>query len=124
MKKHIAAGGHISNTKQETHTKENNSNNNSNNNDKRTNQAEETDYKKGTYKIIIIIIIIINRWMCFPVYTMYPDFTFQTPSNSNNNKLLLLLFDGPWKVKAKYIVLSLNALAKFWNAKEARATQF
>ena len=74
--------------------------------------------------IIIIIIIIINRWMCFPVYTMYPDFTFQMPSNSNNNKLLLLIFDGLWKVKAKYIVLNLNTLAKFWNAKGARATQF
>ena len=66
----------------------------------------------------------INRWMCFPVYTMYPDFTFQAPSKSNHKKLLLLLFDGLWKVKTKCIVLSLNALPKFWNAKGARATQF
>ena len=55
---------------------------------------------------------------------MYPDFTCQAPSNSNNNKLLLLLFDGLLKVKAKCIVLSLNALAKFWNAKGAQATHF
>ena len=46
LKKHIAAGGYISNTKQETHTKENNSNNDSNNNDKRIKQAEERNYKK------------------------------------------------------------------------------
>ena len=62
--------------------------------------------------------------MCFPVYTMYPDLTCQAPSNSNNNKLLLLLFDGLLKVKAKCVVLSLNALAKFWNAKGAQATHF
>ena len=62
--------------------------------------------------------------MCFPVCTMYPDSTFQMPSNSNNNKLLLLLFDGLRKVKAKCIVLSLNGLAKFCNAKGALGTQF
>ena len=49
-------------------------------------------------------------------YTKYPVSTIQTPSNSNNNKLLLL-FGGLRKVKANYIVLNLNALAKFWNAK-------
>ena len=46
-------------------------------------------------------------------------FTFQKLSNSNNNESFLLLFDGLWKVKAKYIVLCLNALAKLRNAKGA-----
>ena len=39
--------------------------------------------------------------LCFSFYTMYPDLTFQRPSNSNNNESLVLLFDGLWKVKAK-----------------------
>ena len=46
-----------------------------------------------------------------------PGFTFQGSSNSNNNVSFLLLFDGLWKVKAKYIVLCLNASAKFRNVK-------
>ena len=50
---------------------------------------------------------------------MYPDITFQMPLNSSINELLLLLFDGLWKVKAKHIVLCLIASAKFWNAKGA-----
>ena len=60
--------------------------------------------------IIIITIIIIS------FYIKYPVSTIQTPSNSNNNKLLLP-FGGLWKVKANYIVFNLNALAKLWNAK-------
>ena len=95
------------NIKQESHTRENNSNNN----DKRTEQDRGTNYKKWTDIIIIIIIIII----IVSFYTMYPDSTIQTPSKNKNNKLLS--FDGLWKVKAKYIVLNLNALAKFGNAK-------
>ena len=43
--------------------------------------------------------------LCFSFYTMYPDFTFHRPSNSNNNESLLLIFDGLWKVRAKYKVL-------------------
>ena len=54
----------------------------------------------------------------FSSYTIYSTFTLQTPSNSNNNKSLLL-FDGLWKVKAKYIVLFLNAWANFQNASVA-----
>ena len=42
---------------------------------------------------------------------------FQKTSNSNNNELLLLLFDGLWKVKAKYIVL--YALVKLQNLRGA-----
>ena len=44
---------------------------------------------------------------------------FQKTSNSNNNEFLLLLFDGLWKVKAKYIVLCLNASAKLQNVRGA-----
>ena len=40
---------------------------------------------------------------------------FQKTSNSNNDKLLLPLFDGLQKRKAKYIVLCLNASAKLQN---------
>ena len=66
--------------------------------------------------IIIIIIIIIITIIIISFYIKYPVSTIQTPSNSNNNKLLLQ-FGGLWKVKANYIVLNLNALAKLWNAK-------
>ena len=57
--------------------------------------------------------------LCFSFYTMYRDFTFHKPSNSNNNESLLLLLYGLWKVKAKYKLLCLNGLAKFRNAKGA-----
>ena len=53
--------------------------------------------------------------LCFPSDTMYLDFTFQRSSNSNNNESLLL--HGLWNVNAKYIVLCLNASAKFQKAK-------
>ena len=51
------------------------------------------------------------------LYNIYglPFPEFQKTSNSSNNKLLLLLFDGLWKMKAKYIVLCLNASAKLQN---------
>ena len=55
----------------------------------------------------------------FPPSTMYLDFTFQRPSNGNNNKSLFLLFHGLWKMKAEYIILCLNTSAKFRNAKGA-----
>ena len=69
-----------------------------------------------TIIMIIIIIIIIITIIIISFYIKYPVSTIQTPSNSNNNKLLLQ-FGGLWKVKANYIVLNLNALSKFWNAK-------
>ena len=55
----------------------------------------------------------------FPPSTMYLDFTFQRPSNGNNNKSLFLLFHGLRKMKAEYIILYLNTSAKFRNAKGA-----
>ena len=69
------------------------------------NNNNNDNNKKNNITIIVI-----------SFYTKYPVSTIQTPSNSNSNKLLLL-FGGLWKVKASYIVLNLNALAKFWNAK-------
>ena len=55
------------------------------------------------------------------LYNIYglPFTEFQKTSNSNNNKLLLLLFDGLWKMNAKYIALCLNASAKLQNLREA-----
>ena len=38
-------------------------------------------------------------------------------NSSNGNELLLLLLDGLWKVKAKYIALCSNTLAKLQNAR-------
>ena len=51
------------------------------------------------------------------LYNIYglPIPEFEKTLNSTNNKLLLLLFDGPWKVKANYIALRLNASAKLQN---------
>ena len=69
------------------------------------NNNNNDNNKKNNITIIVI-----------SFYTKYPVSTIQTPSNSNSNKLLLL-FGGLWKVKASYIVLNLNALAKFRNAK-------
>ena len=53
-----------------------------------------------------------KKWklLCLSSYTMYSAFTFQRTSNSKNNELLLLLFDGLWNLKA-YVVLCLNASA-------------
>ena len=47
--------------------------------------------------------------LCLSSYTRYSASTFQRRSNSENNELLLSLFDGLWKLKA-CIVLFLNAL--------------
>ena len=60
-----------------------------------------------------------KKMLCFSSYTMYPDFTFQMPSNSSTNESLLLLLDGLQKVKAKDKVLYLITSAKFGNAKGA-----
>ena len=42
----------------------------------------------------------------------------------NNKESLFFLFDGLWKVKTKIVVLCLNALGKFWNARGTIVTQF
>ena len=47
--------------------------------------------------------------LCLSSYTRYSASTFQRTSNSENNELLLSLFDVLWKLKA-CIVLFLNAL--------------
>ena len=44
--------------------------------------------------------------------------------NSNSKESLLLLFDGLWKVKTKYIALHLNALTNSSVTGEHFATQF
>ena len=58
-----------------------------------------------------------NAIFLFPHHVL--GFTFQRSSNSNNNESIWLPFGGLWKVKVKYIVLCLNASAKFWNVKGA-----
>ena len=45
--------------------------------------------------------------LCFSSNITYLAFTFQRPSDGNNNDSLLL-FDGLWTVKARYIVLKKN----------------
>ena len=59
--------------------------------------------------------------LCLSSYTILSHFTFQKTSSSN--ELLLLLFDGLWKVKVKYIVLFLNASVKFQNARKDLSIQ-
>ena len=48
------------------------------------------------------------QWNCMLIFSA---FTFQRTSSIN--ELLLLLFDGIWKVKAGYIVLCLDVSVKF-----------
>lgn len=56
-------------------------------------------------KIQIVLFLFLHR-----------TFSFQGPSNSNNEESLLLLFDSLWKVKVRYIVFHLNVLVKSkWN---------
>ena len=50
-----------------------------------------------------------------PVSYMHLSFS-KDHQNGSNKELLLLLSDSLWKVKAKYIVLCLNASANFQNA--------
>lgn len=57
--------------------------------------------------------------LSFSSYTKYLTLTFQGPFSIKRNESLLLLFDGLWKVKAKYILFWLNALAMFLNVKRA-----
>ena len=54
--------------------------------------------------------------LCSSSYLIYAPFIFPRPSNSNINESLLLLSEYLWKLKAKYLVLCLNALANFQNA--------
>ena len=59
--------------------------------------------------------------LCLSSYTILSRFTFQ--STSSSNELLLLLFDGLWKVKVKYRVLFLNASVKFQNVRKDLSIQ-
>ena len=59
--------------------------------------------------------------LCLSSYTILSHFTFQKTSSSN--ELLLLLFDGLWKVKVKYRVLFLNASVKLQNARKDLSIQ-
>ena len=66
----------------------------------------------------LVFLLSKKEMLCFSSYTIYlacpyDTLTFERLPNSNNNESLLLLFDGLSSVKAKYIVLSLNASTKF-----------